>query len=150
MNKNIDVFLKENNLPNKEEIFIEFGRFNFDDDADWIMLLLEKLSDKATIYIKFLEDMLQPDSNISSMHESSIFTNDERKQMFLVLRNLFYWERKSLLVNLNNDEKLKINYFNEYFKFWKEIKIELKQYIDKAVNTWKEKNEEVKFEGYFG
>ena len=150
MEKKIDNFLTEKGLPSKEDLFAEFGLFEFSEESDWVVLLLEKLSDKVSTYIKFLEDMLQPDTNISSMHESLIFTNEERKKMFEILRNLFYWERLSLLIDLNEEETSKIKYFNDYFKYWKNIKEELKPYLNKAINTWKENETETKFEGYFG
>lgn len=146
----IKEIIEKNNLPTLDELYEEFGTFDIEDTEDFIESIMKKLSDKVSHYIKFLEDIIQPDTTIYSMHESSMFDNIDRKQLLTILKTLIYYDRLYLIIELNPTENIKADYFKKYLSVWKENKILLLPYIEKALSVWKKENNDSEFEGYFG
>ncbi len=141
--------LEKYKMPSKLEIFSQLGKMEFEDENE-LDVVIDKLSDKVNTYIKFLEDVLQPDSNITSMTEASVFTNEERNELYSILKTLLYWDRLYLEIDLNPNDESKAEYFKKYFEVWKDVKKLLKPLLNKAIEVWKNSIEETKFEGYFG
>jgi hypothetical protein len=149
-NEEIKKIIQKYNLPPLEELFKELGNFDVKETDDFIELIIKKLEDKVSHYIKFLEDMLQPDSSIYAMHESSMFNNEERKQMLTILKKLIYQDRLYLKLEINSSEETKSDYFKNYLNVWNENKKLLLPFIEKAISVWKKDNDDVEFEAYFG
>lgn len=141
--------LEKYKMPSKLEIFSQLGKIEFEDENE-LDVVIDKLSDKVNTYIKFLEDVLQPDSNITSMTEASVFTNEERNELYSILKTLLYWDRLYLEIDLSPNDESKAEYFKKYFEVWKDVKKLLKPLLNKAIEVWKNSIEETKFEGYFG
>ena len=145
----LNSFLEKHNLPSLNDLESELGRLHIDDE-DIILFLIKKLSDKVNVYIDFLSDRLQPDSDLISMQEANMFDGNERKEMFYLFKNIIYQDRVFMKINLDGTEEDKINYFREYFNNWSVLKLKLVPFVQKAINVWKLKDDDVKFEAYFG
>ena len=142
--------IKLYNLPSLNELFAELGKFELEESEDFVETIIKKLSDKVDNYIKFLEDILQPDQTIVCMQESGMFDNKSRKELFHILKILIYQNRLFLKIDLNGTEEEKANYFKEFFSKWQEVKIKLAPIVDKALSVWKKSDEETNLEAYFG
>lgn len=142
--------LKKYNLPTLDELYLEFNHFETDDEGI-IYTIIKKINDKVDIYIKFLEDLVQPDSSIISMQEASIFSEAEQKYVFSLLRELIYFQRLNLLFTLDSTEVEKVDYFKKFYSFWLSKKQDVKVLAQKAINVWsgKDNNKELS-QGYFG
>ncbi|MGE0792567.1 MAG: hypothetical protein AB7V77_00115 [Candidatus Woesearchaeota archaeon] len=148
--EDVENIINKYNLPNLTELYAEFGVFDPKEDEDFIKNVIEKLSDKVHNYIKFFEDIIQPDSTIVSMSESSIFENEERKEIVHILKKLIYYERLYLKININGTIQEKADYFNDYFQNWIELKTKIIPFVNKTIDLWKNDTDESKFEMYFG
>ena len=151
MSEKIEKQIEKYKLPSLNELYDEFGKFSIEKEDEFITILLENLSDKVSDYIDFLENIIQPDSNLVSLQEGSVFDKDEREEMFVIVKTLIYYERLSLKIELHPNEEKRVNYFKEYYAHWKETKTKLVPFIEKALAVWKRTDHnEMKFEGYFG
>ena len=59
------------------------------------------------------------------------------------------YERGSLILDVNPNEKEDFNYINKLWKDWVNFKKELIKITEKMKNSWHEKDEKIK-DNYFG
>lgn len=141
-------------LPSKQDLENEIGIIKFDKEEDGeesiIKEIISKLRDKIEKYISFLEDIIQPDSSMISLQESNVFSENEREEIFNLLKNIIFLQRKYLLINIDGNLNDKANYFNELFSNWKQIKNSLKPIIKKSLSVWKENSDDEVKQNYFG
>ncbi|MCA9477758.1 MAG: hypothetical protein KC535_01270 [Nanoarchaeota archaeon] len=137
-------------LPSLDNWHEELGPFDTEDKG-LLLTLIEKLTDKSNKFTTFLEEMLHPDSSITSMQEASVFSNEEREALFALFKRLTFFQRKSLLIQLSSSEGEKAQYLKEFLSSFQSCKNELKQHIEKALSVWSAKEINTSsFEGYFG
>lgn len=137
-------------LPPESELLSELGPYD-SEDKGLILTLIGKLINISQNYTDFLEDMLHPDSNITSMQEASMFSNEEREAMYDLFRELTLFQRKQLLIQLTTSEEEKVTYFKEFYAFWLSKKNTLKAHIAQALLVWSvDKNIPQMAQGYFG
>ena len=127
--------LAKHGLPSRDELRVEFDSFETDDQGI-IYTINKKLLEKSSLYTRFLEDVLQPEAQIVAMQEASTFSDDERKAMYELFRQLTYFERKYLRLQLDGDESAKVAQFKEFFSFFQSTKPQLATFVDKAINVW--------------
>lgn len=142
--------LKKYNLPSEEELTAELGSYD-SEDKGLIITIIGALREKAQKYLNFLEEMLHPDSTITSMQEASMFSNEERIELFILFKQFTLLQRKMLLIHLTTSEEEKVAYFKEYYAFFQASKPQLKTSVEKALSVWSAK--EIKaaaIQGYFG
>lgn len=137
------------NLPAQEILAKELGELD-EDEKDVLGELIDRLQSKTKKYTLFFEELLYPDSNIISMQESSMFSNEEREKLYSLFREVTLYQRKVLLINLSTENKEKADYFNEFYSFWQEKKDEVKRYVSQALEVWSTKEIPKITEGYFG
>ncbi len=144
-------FIEKYSLPSKKELEDELGLLSFDEDDDIIVELIKSLRDKINKYIHFLEEMLQPDSTIISLQESSNLSESEREKLFSLFKKLLLIQRTYLLVYLDGSFDDKIIYFKQLFAGWKDLKPQLRPFVQKAVDSWNEfDSSSDKKQNYFG
>ena len=144
----MDEYLQKHSLPSKKELFQEFGIFEPEDDI--LKTIVDKLVQKIDSYLKFLEELLHPDTTLTSMNEAGTFNESEQKNILNLFNSLNAVIRKHILIEIDNDEKEKIAFFKELFSFWQSKKPELKFIVTKAIAVWNIPQEQESNEGYFG
>lgn len=133
---NYEELQKEHNLPSKEELQKELGFISIEKDEDYLLAITKKLLEKINTYIDFLDKILQPESNIVNMQESSMFSDSERTDIFVLFKKLTYFDRLSLQVLLDGETKDIASYFNKVFFAWQEEKEHIKKIIIQAISVW--------------
>ncbi len=137
-------------LPSEKELVAELGPYD-SEDLGLIYTLINKLLSKSQTYTSFLEEMLHPDSNLVSMQEASMFSNEQRENLFALFRELTFFQRKRLTVKLSTNEEDRAKYFKEFYAFWLTKKDQLKEYVELALAVWSSKEMPKQInQGYFG
>ena len=99
-----------------------------------------------------LEEILQPDtSNLYAMHEIRYFDDDEKKQMYGLYSKLMNFNRQSIEVSLQHNEKDEADFVKDLFDEWKSLKQELLRFVKKMRASWKTEEADIKEDlGYLG
>jgi len=147
----LDQTITKYNLPSRSLLESELGKLHFEENEDIIVELIKNLLEKIQKYITFMENLIQADSTLISMQESSSISDEERDSLFKLFKKTVLLQRTNLLVNLDGDNDDKVAYFKQLFSTWQDIKKSLRPYIEKTLIVWGDSQtfKEVK-QNYFG
>lgn len=139
-------------LPKFEDIDNEFelSTANIKDEAFLIRSVRRRLNDKIIFYCRIIEGLLYPNTNnFIGMMEVKAFDDSEKTKMTKIYKKLMEFERESLSIDVNPDEKKDFDFINRLFKEWKNFKEELINITKKMKNSWHLEEKEEK-DVYFG
>lgn len=150
MEKGYEKYLKKYNLPPKKQLEADFEISDIESDKVLLKEIAKKIVEKATNLSNMLEEILNPETRLTSMHESNSFSEEEKKRILRIFRKINFQCRKHAVIDLSYDEKETAEYITEFFNEWEKLKPELKTIIQKMQGSWnKDKQENLKLH-YFG
>ena len=154
--KKCDLKLEYNNLryklPKFENLDYEFelSTTNIKDKNFLLRNVRRRLNDKVIFYCKIIEGLLYPNSNnIIGMLEVKSFNEEEKEKMSKIYKKLMEFERQSLLLDVEPDEKKEAEFINNLFKEWKNFKEEMIKITKRMKDSWHLEEKEEK-DNYFG
>ena len=142
-------------LPKFDDIDQEFELSNSNikdikENKFLVRNIRRRINDKVIFYCRVIENLIYPNqSNFISMFELKSFTEKEKQDMSKLYRQLMLYERESLNLDINPDEKRDINYINNLWKNWQEFKKDLIKISQKMKDSWNLEEKEEK-DNYFG
>ncbi|MBR9691346.1 hypothetical protein GOV06_01030 [Candidatus Woesearchaeota archaeon] len=141
---------KEHKLPSFEELDKEFEISKIEDEKFLLREVRRKIIEKIELYAKFLEEILNPDTTISNMHEAKIFNEEERERIFEFYKKLMYYDRLSIEVSIDEDDSKSSDYITGFYKEWSELKKEFSNFVKKAKESWLKDSNIKQESGYMG
>ncbi|MBU1202065.1 MAG: hypothetical protein KJ583_05885 [Nanoarchaeota archaeon] len=140
---------KKYSLPTIESLDKYFQVSSIEEKKFLLKEMTKKIHEKIYLFTELLEDILNPET-LSSSHESSMFNEEEKKEILKVFRKLQYYNKQYLLLEISSDENEQAQFIKEILSEWETITFELKKIIIKIRNSWN-KDKKIKLElGYFG
>ncbi len=139
-------------LPKFEDLDYEFeiSASNIKDKTFLIRNLRRRLNDKVIFYCRIIEGLLYPNgNNITGMLEVKAFNEQEKERISKIYKKLMEFERESLSLDVNPDEKKEAEFINNLFKEWKKFKEEMIKVTEKMKESWHLEEKEEK-DIYFG
>ena len=127
---------KKYKLPSFNEINEEFEISSIEKEDFLLREIRRKIAEKLELYMKFLEEILQPETTLSNMYESKIFDDEERTEIFKIYKKLMFFNRLSIETAVNEDDKKSSEYINAIFKELDEIKERFSKFVAKAKESW--------------
>ena len=143
---------KKLKLPEFKEIDFEFELSDLEETNFLLRAITRRIAEKLDFYSTMLEELLQPDtSNLYAMHETRYFDDDEKKQMYELYTKLMNFNRLSIEVSLEHNDKEEAEFINNLFNEWKVLKQELLRFVKKIKASWKTEEADIKEDlGYLG
>ena len=143
---------KKLKLPEFRDIDFEFELSDLEETNFLLKNIIRRIAEKLDFYSTMIEEILQPDtSNLYAMHEIRYFDDDEKKQMYGLYTKLMNFNRQSIEVSLEHNEKIEVEFINTLFDEWKELKQELLRFVRKMRASWKTEEADIKEDlGYLG
>ena len=138
------------NLPEYDEVEAELQISSFEDGKFLLNNVREEILDKLRDSTDFLSEILHPDTNVTNMHESSIFDNSQKNEFFALFKRLMFLRREAFEVYISGSETSTAEFINTFFEEWKTLKSELIGIISAVKNSWKAELEKAESIGYFG
>ena len=131
-----------------------FGTVDIEDDESDRISLSEVISviiKKYDVYLSFVESLLQPDSDITSMQESSQLNDAQREELYVLYKQLNALRRQQLVVGLHPTMDALQTYASILIKHWLEAIDQLQEYVRIVLGVWDAQSNisHIK-EGYFG
>ena len=147
--KHYNELKKKHKLPRFEDIE-EFHISDLDDSKFLLAEIRGKIDEKLGSYREFLSEIFNPDTNLTNMYESEIFSEAGKKAAFYIYKRLMFWKRASLEVSVSDDDKANAEFIKIFLAEWKDIKPELSKTIEKVKGSWEKESEETETLRYFG
>ena len=132
--------------------FEEIAFFVQDLDKDKLSLreIIKSIHDKIDDYSKHVESIIQPETNIISMHELSTFSSDHRKELFKMFKSMMYLSREINRVQISDSEKDNIKLINTAVKEWRVYQPVIEGLFVELRDSWKKETDQSIEEMYFG
>lgn len=138
-------------LPEFKEIDTELEISDSEETNFLLRAIIRRISEKIDFYRTMMEEILQPDaSNIYAMHETRCLDEEEKNRMYDLYRKLMDFNRQSIEISLEPDEKCEAEFINGFFSEWKELKKELLNFVRKMRASWKIEADIKEDVGYLG
>src|SRR3989344_1228252 len=117
------------NLPDFKKLDEEFEVSNIqglEDKKFLLRFIRRKVNEKIIFFCRIIESIIYPQSpNYISMVESRVFSEEEKQNMAELYKKLMYYEKESLILDVESDDKQSTKYINEVLNDWTEIKKKL-------------------------
>ena len=147
-------FRKKYKLPSYEDLDQEFELLyvtKLEEIKFPLRFIRRRMTDKIVWFCNMLQNIIQPNpSSLISLEESKFFSEEDRTKVVILLRELMHLERHSLSLDINNNEKEEVEFINELFGKWNNIKKEVSNLAEKLRKSWKEELKKKEKEHYFG
>ncbi|MFH1316775.1 MAG: hypothetical protein ABII01_04605 [Candidatus Woesearchaeota archaeon] len=141
---------KKYDLPDFETLDRDFEASSIEEDRFLLREIRKKIVEKIEFYSKILEDIVQPEATVTSMHECKAFEENEKEQVYAVYMRMMAAHRKSITLSLEDGEPNEAKFIKEFTIAWKDIKPELIKIIKKLEESWKKDTEFKEELGYLG
>lgn len=139
-------------LPKFEGLDEEFeiSIANIKEKAFLLRSIRRRLNDKVIFYCRIIEGLIYPNqNNMIGMFEIKSFSEDEKQILNDYYKKLMKYERESLSLDVNPDEKKDAEYINNLFKEWQYFKKYLIAVTDKMKSSWQTEDKPFR-NNYFG
>lgn len=143
---------KKLKLPDFKEIDFEFEISDLEETNFLLREIIRKMAERLDFCSTMLEEILQPDtSNLYALHETRNFDEDEKKKMYELYTKLMNFNRQSIEVSMEHNEKEEAEFISSLFNDWKTLKKELLVFVKKMRASWKTEEADIKEDlGYMG
>ena len=101
-------------------------------------------------FANYLEGLIQPDSNYSSMYEANVFDDIDKKKCMEVFRRFMYYIREGDRISILKSDIEEVKYIKSTFKVWKENREILVLFSEKLRDSWNGESILEKEQEYFG
>ncbi|MFW6283554.1 MAG: hypothetical protein ACOC1P_05905 [Minisyncoccales bacterium] len=96
----------------------------------------DRIIEKFDEYVKILEGIVQPDTNLVHMYEAKVFNDDEKNDIFNLYKRFLYLERFSIETQIIDGEEKMSEWINLAFKEWMELKPKILDIIIRLKESW--------------
>lgn len=138
-------------LPDYNVLNNNFMIEDIDSESKLILAKIRiKIHEKIEYYIKIIESILQPDSNLSSMYEAHYIDDKKKEQLYLLFKKLMNIIRNSNLASINNTDELNAVFIKNSYGKWSLLKDEIEKLIRNLSEVWKKETDIKNDSSYFG
>ena len=138
-------------LPEFEEINEDFELEFIKDKPFLIRQIRRRINEKVIFFCRIIEGLLYPtQQHIINVTELKSCSDEEKKQLEKIYRELMYYERESLLLDVIPNDKKEVNYINNVFDFWKKIRKQMENIVRVMQDSWKKEDTDLEKNNYFG
>ncbi len=142
--------VRKHKLPELDFLDREFEISTLEPGPFLLRDIKRKMHDKIDSACKLLDSILQPEPVWHNMYEAGIFTDEEKKSMYVVYKELMSFSRACMVLEMECDDILDAKFISEFVPRWKKIKPQVVEMLRKIEEGWKkEANMDEKL-GYFG
>src|SRR3989344_3774955 len=143
-------YKKIKGLPNFDDLNSDFEIESIKEEHFLTRSIRRKINEKVIFFCRIIESLLYPtQQHIINMREITNFSEDKKKEIDKIYKELMLYERQSLLLDVSPNNKDDINYINDVFNFWKKIKPKMEEIVKIMQEAWK-KEKALEKNNYFG
>ena len=141
---------KKHHLPDFSSLHNEFEISRIEEEKFAMREIRRKIHDKIDAVCKNLESILQPEATLQNMYEAGAFSDDEKKKIYLLYKELMSAQRQSMLLEVECSNELDAKFIKEFTARWKKAKAELSGIFKRLEESWTKESDFEEKLGYFG
>ena len=144
---------KKYKLPAYDVLNHEFEIETLEDTAFLLRNIRTKISEKMEFCIKLLTSILQPEQNITDLQECKMFSDEQKKKIYLLYKNLMVQMRSAGVLSMTSTEKEEAAYLTLFYAEWSAKKgycDQLKTILQTLTDSWAKGTEAEDDLGYMG
>ncbi len=148
--KKFEELRKKYGLPRFDELAKEFEIDSIEKKDFLLRNIRKKVHSKIIAFCELMEEVLQPEANISAIYESGVFNEEEKQKVFDLYKKFMALNREGTEAALKNSEEAGSEYIKKVYKELIGIKAELLPIITKIKEAWQQETSDEEKLGYFG
>ena len=130
------VLKKQHGLPDFEIVDKEFELRGINDSLFLLRRIRERISERAEDFIKILENVLQPNTNINDLYECKFFTDADKIDVFEFYKRLMLLTRTALELDVLQDDVKDAEFIRDCVKDWPAFKKSMHDVANKMKVCW--------------
>jgi hypothetical protein len=135
--KKYEELQKKYKLPSYNEMDNEFEIACIEDSEKFLLRnIRRKIAEKLEAYNKVIEAILMPESNLTSLYEYQIFSDEEKRKLYLFYKKFMYFDRMSIETSVDEDDKKTSEFINEFWKEWPAMKKKISEIVRNLKDGW--------------
>lgn len=128
---------KKHALPDFNEINDEFEISTIEHEDFLLREIRKKIDEKTEIFLKILNSVLQPETNITELHECKEFSEKEKERIFELYKRLMLMHNSGMMAYISCDDKDDASLISESFREWPQVKKQMLEITMKMRDAWK-------------
>lgn len=149
MKKEYDELKKKYQLPEFKELDADFQISSIEAKNFVLKEIVKKMTEKIEYFSTIFEEILSPE-RLSSLNESSMFNEQEKKKVLRIYRKLHFHYRQNTYLEINYEEKETADFIKEFFNEWQDLKPDIKLIVARIKNSWNSDKKSKLELSYFG
>jgi hypothetical protein len=141
---------KKHRLPNYDFLDAEFEISTIEDEKFLLREIRRRMHDKTEGICKMLDSILQPEATLHAMYEAGAFSDEEKKNIYRLYKELMSSHRASLALEVQADDAMDAKFIRDFSEKWKKAKEEALMIFRKLEECWTKDSEREEKLGYFG
>ena len=141
---------KRLDLPAFDDLDNEFEISNITNTRFILREVRRRICEKIEHFTKILEELIQPDTTLSNLHEVKDMTEEQKKRAYDLYRNLMGQYRQALLIGVDNNDDETAAFIRDFLVRWQATKKELRGILTMMRDSWKESRNTGETLEYFG
>lgn len=147
----IESFLSTQEFTPAKEIIDEFDLLSIDENTTQIEReVAKKVTDRIEKFTQILEELLQPESNITKITECGFFSEEEIQKEKKTYRKLMRLIRSYNSAELEATKRAYVDFLTLALPSWKKAKESLRRVLKRLEDGWSKDESSKKESGYFG
>ncbi|RME53630.1 hypothetical protein D6783_01470 [Candidatus Woesearchaeota archaeon] len=137
LKKSYEAIQKRFGLPPFEDVDDAFSLSSLDTDVLTVKEIGQRVIERLGEFARTIEDLLHPDGGrFAYLMESNAFSDEDRKNLFVLYRKLMLKTRQWMVLDLEGDEQRQGAFLRELFKDWKTIRSRLMAMGKQLCEVW--------------
>ncbi len=144
---------KKYKLPDYEALNQEFEIETLEDTNFLLRNIRTKISEKMEFCIKLLASILQPEQNITDLQECKMFSDEQKKKIYSLYKNLMVQMRFAGVLSMASTEKEEAAYLAKFYAEWSTkngYRNQLRSTLQTLTDSWAKETEVEDDLGYMG
>lgn len=135
--KTYDALKKKHALPSFNDINNEFEISSTENKDFLLREIRRKMDERIEFFVKILNSILQPDTNISELHECRDFSDSDKRDIFSLYKEIIVMHDSAVIAGIICDESQDAKFISETFKSWPAIKKKMVEIVKRMKDSWK-------------
>ncbi len=144
---------KKYSLPPYEQLNQDFEIETLEQEAFLLRAIRNRITEKMEYCIKLLMSILQPEQNITDLYECRMFTDEQKKSLYSLYKNLMVWMRAANILSIESTEKEEAEYLKKFYQEWTAQtgqRCQLKNVLMELKDSWSKETDVEDELGYLG
>lgn len=146
-----DPIQKKWDLPSFSDLDRAFEISLIEEDKWIVRNVRKKIGERLELVIDVVQRILQPDTNsFADMYECKFFSGSDKDKLFVLFKHVMYWYRRSIELEIVQDEKSDAEFIRQALNEWLHIKKSVLPFVTKLKTVWVEREESKEHLAYLG